>query len=61
MPPFNNIPCEHSVLFILLIDEHVANYLKIIRQKKFNNSYAIRDNVFNHQISTFIGLNLQIN
>ena len=45
MPPFNNIPPEHYVIFIHLLNEHIANYLKTIRNKIFNNAIEISENV----------------
>jgi len=60
-PPFNNIRFKHYVLFMILINENVANHLKTIRRKMFNNSITIRNNIYNNQISKFIGINLHLN
>jgi len=60
-PPFNNIRFKDYVLFMILINENVANHLKTIRRKMFNNSITIRNNIYNNQNSKFIGINLHLN
>ena len=66
MPPFNKIPYpeispEQYDIFIVLLNEHIANYLKTIRHKIFNNLVTIRSPEFNLPSNTFIGINLQLN